>query len=64
MSSNTEKLLFSIPDAAEALSMSPATVRRRISDGTLKSMRIGSLVRIPRDELTALISRQMAEIKP
>lgn len=44
----------SIPEAAEALSVSEKTIRRRISDGTIEARRIGTrTIRIPEAALTA-----------
>lgn len=44
----------SIPEAAEALSVSEKTIRRRISDGTLEARRLGSrTIRIPEASLVA-----------
>jgi excisionase family DNA binding protein len=49
--------MFSIREAAKALSVHPATVRRWILSGQIRARRLGKLVRVPEDEL-ALIARE------
>ncbi len=56
-----EKLLLTRNDVARILSLSPATVSRRISDGTLPGViRIGSNVRISKKALTEYIDNLSA----
>jgi excisionase family DNA binding protein len=43
-----EALTYTIPEAAEALRVSPSTVKRRIEDGTFPIVRIGGRTLIPR----------------
>jgi len=41
----------SVAEAAEILGMSRNTIYRRVYDGSLKSRRIGNLIRIPKSEV-------------
>lgn len=43
--------LYSIKQAAKKLNVSTSTIRRQISNGSLKSVRIGNSIRIPEEEL-------------
>lgn len=52
---HVEKLLLNIKDAAQALSMSPWTIRRYITLGKLKAVRIGRRVLIEPRELQRLV---------
>lgn len=45
---------LSVTDFAALCGLSTKTMRRRISDGTINARRIGSLIRIHRDELADL----------
>jgi excisionase family DNA binding protein len=48
--------LLSVAEAAEQLSASTKTVRRRIADGTLTGYRMGPrLIRVDQNELEALL---------
>ncbi|RPF21428.1 excisionase family DNA-binding protein [Myceligenerans xiligouense] len=50
--------LISLTEAAQNLSVSVKTIRRRIADGTVRAYRVGRLIRIDADELrTALLIR-------
>lgn len=51
MSVTSERLRYTIPQAAEALGVSIMTVRRRIWSGDLSIIRDGRLVFITADEL-------------
>lgn len=46
---------LSISDVAEILNITPATVRRHIKNKDLPYIRIGRLVRIPKDSLIAYL---------
>lgn len=50
--------LIALTEAADELSVSVRTLRRRIADGTVRGYRIGRLIRVDRDELrsTLLVS--------
>lgn len=56
-----EKLLqnypavLSISDVAEILNVTPATVRRHIKKNDLPHIKVGRLVRIPKDSLIAYL---------
>lgn len=43
--------LVSLSTAAESLGVSVKTLRRRISDGTVRGYRVGRLIRVDLDEL-------------
>lgn len=52
---------LTIPAAADVLSVSENTVRRRIKDGTIKFVRVGPrLIRIPRASIEALLEQANA----
>lgn len=50
-----KKLLLDVKDAAQAVSISPWTIRRYITLGKLKAVRIGRRVLIEPSELERLI---------
>lgn len=45
-------VLLSISDVAKILNVTPATVRRHIKSNDLPHIKIGRLIRIPKDSLT------------
>ncbi|PKL64789.1 MAG: DNA-binding protein [Methanomicrobiales archaeon HGW-Methanomicrobiales-3] len=49
--------IYTIEEAAEILKIKPRTVRQWITDGKLKSFKLGDLVRIHEDDLQALIDQ-------
>ena len=50
--------LASLAIAAESLGVSVKTIRRRISDGTVRGYRVGRLIRVDPDELRpSLVSK-------
>lgn len=52
--------LLTIEQVADAVGLSHKSIRRRISDGTLKAHRIGPrCIRVERDSVLALLSRPM-----
>ncbi len=53
---STSKAAFlRIPAVAESIGCSVATVRRRIADGSLASVRFGALLLVPRTEIDRLV---------
>jgi excisionase family DNA binding protein len=54
--------LLTVPQAAERLSMSPRSVQRLIQTGALPCIRLGRLVRIDPDDLTAMIKEVKARV--
>jgi excisionase family DNA binding protein len=54
--STVPKLLFTFPEAGEALACSEKTVSRMVSRGELRAVRIGRAVRISVDELRDFIA--------
>lgn len=53
--------LFSVRDVAVRFGLSVETVRRRIKDGEIPSIRIGGARRIPADQLRETIARKAGE---
>ncbi|MGB3373909.1 MAG: helix-turn-helix domain-containing protein [Microbacterium sp.] len=47
--------LVSLAVAAESLGVSAKTIRRRISDGTVRGFRVGRLIRVDLDELRRVL---------
>lgn len=56
----TDKLLWSIPQTAESLSVSVRTIHRLVDAGTLPVVRVGRLVRIPAQAVREWIAQQAA----
>jgi excisionase family DNA binding protein len=52
---DTQRMVFDVKEAARVLSISPWTIRRYITDGKLKPVRIGRRVLIEPSELQRLI---------
>jgi excisionase family DNA binding protein len=52
---SSKKLAVKIPEAAEMLSLSPATIRRLVSNGSLKVSRKTRHVLIPIEELERIM---------
>jgi excisionase family DNA binding protein len=50
-------LTYTIPEAAEALRISSRSVRRRIAEGTLPTVRIGGRLLVPRRALEDWLDR-------
>jgi excisionase family DNA binding protein len=48
-------VLMSLPDAADRLSMSTRTLRRKIASGELPAYHVGTQVRVRVDDVVALI---------
>jgi excisionase family DNA binding protein len=57
----TERLLFRPAEAGEAIGVSRSTVYALIAAGTIPSIRINGIVRVPVDGLKAWIARQAQE---
>lgn len=55
--------LVSLAEAAQDLSVSVKTIRRRIADGTVRAYRVGRLIRIDADELRAALLIQVPGAK-
>ena len=56
-------ILLSISDVAEILSITPATVRRHIKSNDLPHIKIGNLIRIPKDSLIACLYGEQISTK-
>ena len=52
----SEQMLFSLPEASQVTSLSEATLRRAINNGQLIGVRIGTAVRIRKNDLDNWIS--------
>ena len=53
--------LADVPTAAARLNLSEATIRRRIADGTLPTVRIGRAVRVDLSKIQAVTTDDVAE---
>ena len=54
---NVVDVIYTIEETAEILKIKPRTVRQWITDGKLKSFKIGDLVRVHEDDLQEFIDR-------
>jgi len=61
MTDLTNRLLLKPEEAGEAIGVSRAQAYVLIANGTLPSIKVGSRVRVPVDELRSFISRQLDE---
>lgn len=52
----TDKLAYSITEAAEALSLGRTTINRMIRDGQIKAVKVGGRTLIPAESLQAVLS--------
>ena len=50
--------LYSVREVAEQLGVHPETIRRQIHEGRLEAVRVGRLLRIPKEALEALLDAQ------
>lgn len=53
-----ERLLLRPSEAADALGVSRAKAYQLIAEGTIPSIRLGGSIRVPVDELRALVNRR------
>ena len=58
-----DKIVFSRREAAEALGISVDTLAALIANGELRAVRIGKVVRVPREEIDGLIRRGRARTR-
>lgn len=56
--------LYDVKTAAQALAVSPWTIRAYIRDGKLHPIRLGRLVRLDEEELQRFVARARANIVP
>lgn len=56
-------VLLSISDVAEILSVKPATVRRHVKNNDIPHIKIGKLIRIPKDSLIACLYGEQISTK-
>lgn len=54
---NLDRLLYSIPDAAEQLSVSPRVMERLITDGAVDTIKIGRRRLVPAEALEDYVER-------
>ena len=47
---NSNDTLLSVEETATMLRVHSRTILRRVNDGTIKSIRIGGIIRIPREQ--------------
>ena len=55
--------LVSLAVAAESLGVSVKTIRRRISDGTVRGYRVGRLIRVDMEELRKSLVVEIPTVK-
>lgn len=54
--------VLNIPEVAEILGVTPATVRRHIKEDHIPNIKIGRLIRIPKDSLISFLhSEKMSD---
>ncbi len=56
-----EVRMYTCEEVAQKLSMSESFIRREISKGALKAVRLGRLVRVPEAALAEYLSNKMRE---
>ncbi|HEU5214913.1 MAG TPA: helix-turn-helix domain-containing protein [Gaiellaceae bacterium] len=56
--------LLTISEVASALRVSYETIRRRVSDGTIHSVTLGRVIRVPASELDRLLDDVSATRRP
>ena len=56
------KALYDVKRAAQALAVSPWTIRAYIRDGKLKPVRLGRLVRLEEAELERFVAQAQAPV--
>lgn len=54
-----QPVTFSIKETAELLGVSPRTVQRQITDGSIQSLKIGARRLVPRTELDRLLGNKL-----
>jgi excisionase family DNA binding protein len=59
--SDEQKLFLSPDEAREVLGIGRATMYRRLSDGSVPSVKIGKLIRVPTAALTQLADRACSQ---
>ena len=64
ISEGSESRVFSIDKVADLLSLSPWTIRKWISDGKLKSCKLGARRMVPASEVTRMIVEGTAAANP
>ena len=50
--------LYSVREVADQLGVHPETIRRLIHEGRLEAVRVGRLLRVPKDALDTLLDAQ------
>ncbi len=53
--SKPEKILYTVPELMEIMSLPRPTAYRLVADGTIKSLRIGRSIRIHKDDVVRFI---------
>jgi excisionase family DNA binding protein len=59
-----EKMLWNVKEAGAALGLSPWTIRRYISDGKLRTVRMGRRVLVEPDECRRLVEKNRDRSHP
>jgi excisionase family DNA binding protein len=55
--------VLSISDVAEILNITPATVRRHIKSNDLPHIKVGRLIRIPKDSLIGYLHGDLTSVR-
>ncbi len=61
MDMDAHRLVVDVKEAAQMLSLSPWTIRRYITDGRIKAIRIGRRVLVEPQELVSLVATAREE---
>ncbi|MCC6676413.1 MAG: helix-turn-helix domain-containing protein [Phycisphaerales bacterium] len=61
MSARESHRLFTVPEAAALVRLTPQSVYRLVSEGKIPSIRVGNAIRIPRRWLDQLIAAAESE---
>jgi excisionase family DNA binding protein len=56
-----DRLLITVPEAARLLAVKPVTIRRRMADGDLPTIRVGRAVRVPIAAVREYVEKQQGE---
>jgi excisionase family DNA binding protein len=62
--SNTEKVLLTVPQAAERLNVTQACIRRWILERKITTIKLGRLTRIPSAEIDRLTTAGLRPARP
>lgn len=61
MQQMADRLLYRVPEAADAIGVSRARAYELIAAGEIPSIRLGSSIRVPVEELRSVVARKVQE---